>query len=190
MVGINSVGHLIIDSLASRLGVRMTSDRAMGGIVGHTRTTFGEELVSVTLFKPSECLLHPGKYNITNIVLSQEPLMNISGRSVSAALRQTAQLSSSMIVIHDSLSHKPEKLSYKLGGSANGHNGIKSIISALGGDAGFHRIRIGIGHNDADAAEYVLGKLSQHERQFWGEGGEGINLVLNEVERIAGKLTG
>lgn len=116
--------------------------------------------------------------------------MNISGRSVSTVLRQTVQSSSSMIVIHDSLSHKPEKLSYKLGGSANGHNGIKSVISALGGDAGFHRLRIGIGHNDIDASEYVLAKLSQHEREFWGENGEGPDLVLREIEQIMGKLAG
>jgi len=165
----HSVGHLIIDSLALRLGVRMTPNRAMGGIVGHTTTTFGEELLSVTLFKP-------------------RALMNLSGRSVSTALRQTVQTSNSMIVIHDSLSHKPKKLSYKLGGSANGHNGIKSVMSALGGDPGFHRLRVGIGHNDGDAAEYVLRKLSQDEQQFWGENGEGVDVVLDEVKRIMGKL--
>lgn len=114
--------------------------------------------------------------------------MNISGRSVSTALRQTVRSPGSMVVIHDSLSHKQEKLSYKLGGSANGHNGIKSVISALGGEANFHRLRIGIGHNDVDAAEYVLRKLSQHEREFWGRDGEGIELVLNEVEKVVAKL--
>jgi peptidyl-tRNA hydrolase, PTH1 family len=113
--------------------------------------------------------------------------MNISGRSVAVALRRSAKLSSSMILIHDSLSHKPAKLSYKLGGSANGHNGVKSVISALGGDAGFHRLRIGIGQNDVDAAEYVLGRLSRQEREFWGEHGAGIDLVWHEVERIVGK---
>lgn len=118
---------------------------------------------------------------------SLEPLMNISGRSVFAALRQTVRSPSSMLVIHDSLSHKQERVSYKLGGSANGHNGIKSVISALGGDMNFHRLRIGIGHNDVDAAEYVLRKLSQHERQFWGADGEGIELVLNEIEKVMAK---
>lgn len=114
--------------------------------------------------------------------------MNISGRAVSTALRQTVRSSNSMIVIHDSLSHKTEKVSYKLGGSANGHNGVKSIISALGGDMNFHRLRIGIGHNDVDAAEYVLRKLSQHEREYWGEDGNGMDVLLNEIGRIVGKL--
>jgi hypothetical protein len=36
----------------------MVSDRAMGGFMGHTTTTFGEDLVSVTLFKPSEFKLY------------------------------------------------------------------------------------------------------------------------------------
>jgi len=164
----HSVGHFIIDSLASRLGVVMTSDREMGGIVGNTTARFGKDLVSVTLFKP-------------------KPLMNISGHSVSLALRWSAKISSSMIIIHDSLDHKPEKLSYKLGGSANGHNGIKSVISSLRGDPSFHRLRIGIGRKDVDTAEYVLGKLSRQEREFWGERGEGVDLVWHEVERIVGK---
>jgi len=167
----HSVGHLIIDSLASRLGIRMAADRTMGGFVGHTKTTFGEDLVSLTLFKP-------------------KAFMNVSGPSVSKVLRHTVKTSSSMIVIHDSLSHKQAKISYKLGGSANGHLGVKSIISAIGGDAGFHRLRIGIGRNDVDAADYVLRKLSQHERQIWGEDGEGVDLVLSEVERIVGKTAG
>ncbi|KZP16492.1 peptidyl-tRNA hydrolase [Athelia psychrophila] len=165
----HSVGHLIIDSLAARLGVTLASDRNMGGLVGRVETTLGDSLVSVTLFKP-------------------KPLMNISGPSVSAALKYTARNAQSLVVIHDSLSHKPEKMSYKLGGSANGHNGVKSVISALGGDANFHRLRIGIGRNDIDAAEYVLRKLSQHERQFWGENGEGVDVVLDELELIVGKL--
>ena len=114
--------------------------------------------------------------------------MNISGRSVSSVLRNTVKSTDSMIVIHDSLSHKPEKISYKLGGSANGHNGVRSVIDALGGNANFHRLRIGIGHNDVDAAEYVLKKLSAHEREFWGEDGVGVKLVLDEVGKIVDKM--
>lgn len=52
----DSVGHLIIDSLASRLGVHMISDRALGGLVGETVTTVGNPgaLIKLTLFKTSE----------------------------------------------------------------------------------------------------------------------------------------
>lgn len=109
--------------------------------------------------------------------------MNISGRPVANALRHTARSPSSLIIIHDSLSHKPITLSPKLGGSANGHNGVKSVIAALGGNMDFHRLRVGIGRGGSDPAEYVLGNLSSHELQFWGSSGQGTDLVWRELEK-------
>ncbi|CAG8523678.1 4517_t:CDS:2 [Paraglomus occultum] len=70
------------------------------------------------------------------------------------------------------------KFSPKYGGSANGHNGIKSIIECLKSDK-FHRLRIGIGrppsHTDDRSHEvvssYVLGALTRSEKE----------VLLNEV---------
>jgi peptidyl-tRNA hydrolase, PTH1 family len=114
--------------------------------------------------------------------------MNISGPSVAVTLRKSIQRPSSLIVLADSLDHKPEFLSVKHGGSPNGHNGIKSIISALGGEVNFYRFRIGIGRDNSDPATYVMGKLSSHERQYWDN--EGLDLVLTEIEKIARKESG
>jgi PTH1 family peptidyl-tRNA hydrolase len=113
--------------------------------------------------------------------------MNISGPSVAATYHKTVSSPKSLIVMADSLLHPVETLSVKLGGSANGHNGVKSVITALGGETDFYRFRIGIGRNDTDAAVYVLQKLSNHERQFWSN--EGLDLVLSELETIARKST-
>lgn len=111
--------------------------------------------------------------------------MNVSGPSVQKILRKTSHTPQSLVIIHDSLGHKLEVVSRRLGGSANGHNGVKSVISALG-TPDFHRLRIGIGKNEGiDAAEYVLQKLSNHERTFWGTYGQGLDLVLKNVEQIA-----
>ena len=110
--------------------------------------------------------------------------MNISGKPVANALRSLAVTPSSMIVLQDSLYHKPEVISPKWSGSANGHNGIRSIITALGGDADFHRLRLGIGRNPIDAAEYVLGPLSEQEISFWRPGGRGTELTWKAIERI------
>jgi PTH1 family peptidyl-tRNA hydrolase len=93
-----------------------------------------------------------------------------------------------MIVIQDSLDHRMGNLSVKMGGSANGHNGVKSIISSLGGRVDFHRFRIGIGRDQTDPAQYVLQKMSSHERTYWGVDGEGIDLILREAEKISRKL--
>ncbi|KAG6830070.1 hypothetical protein H0H92_002360 [Tricholoma furcatifolium] len=140
----------------------MSADRA--GFSGHGTVSIGETLVSLHLFK-------------------SKSLMNVSGPSIAVACRSTVGNPSSMIVISDSLSHKVETIHSRLGGSANGHNGVKSIISALGNDMNFHRFRVGIGRDDTDAATYVLRKLPSHERRFWEN--EGLDRVLSEIEKIA-----
>lgn len=111
--------------------------------------------------------------------------MNVSGPSVRKIFQKTSHNPQSLVIIHDSLGHKLDVVSQRLGGSANGHNGVKSVISALG-TPDFHRLRIGIGKNEGvDAAEYVLQKLSNHERTFWGPYGQGLDMVLKNIERIA-----
>lgn len=111
--------------------------------------------------------------------------MNVSGPSVQKILRKASHTPQSLVLIHDSLSHKLEVASWRLGGSANGHNGVRSVISALG-TPDFHRLRIGIGRNEGiDAAEYVLQSLSNHERAFWAPYGQGLDIVLKNIERIA-----
>lgn len=112
--------------------------------------------------------------------------MNISGKPVAQMLRATAVNATNLIVVHDSLEHKPCTISPKFGGSANGHNGVRNVIAALGGDMDFPRLRIGIGR-DGDPANYVLGPLSPQERQFWGPGGSGSDLVWRELTRIIEK---
>ncbi|KAF8557631.1 peptidyl-tRNA hydrolase [Imleria badia] len=160
----HSVGHLIIDALASRFGIRMSPNKALNGFTGNSHVLFGDSNVDLTLFKP-------------------KPFMNITGPAVAATLRHTAKTPSAMIVIHDSLQHKPNTLSVKFGGSANGHNGVRSVIAALGGDSNFHRFRIGIGR-DGDAAAYVLGRLSTEECAHWDVGG-GLDVVCKELAKIA-----
>ncbi|KAL0956654.1 hypothetical protein HGRIS_002786 [Hohenbuehelia grisea] len=163
----HSLGQVIVDSLAARLGITMSS--SMGGRAGDADVRLGDNLVSVTLYKSNS-------------------LMNVSGPSIARALRKIVPQSNpptALILIHDSLSHRPCTLSPRLGGSANGHNGIKSVISALGGQADFYRLRAGIGRGEGDVANYVLGRLSSYEKQYWGVNGEGIEQALNEIAKIA-----
>ncbi|KAI0823693.1 peptidyl-tRNA hydrolase [Trametes gibbosa] len=161
----HSIGHHVVDVLASRLGIHLCSDRT--GFSAKADMQIGSDAVTVTLYKP-------------------KALMNISGRPVVQTLHSTAINPGNLIVVHDSLEHKPCTLSPKFGGSANGHNGIRSVIAALGGEAAFHRLRIGIGR-DGDPMNYVLGPLSPHERQFWGPNGSGADLVWRELTRIIEK---
>lgn len=111
--------------------------------------------------------------------------MNISGPSIADVYRKNFHNSTNMVVVSDSVQHDVTKLAVRLGGSANGHNGIKSIISALGGEQNFWRFRAGVGYDGTDMATYVLGRLSNHEKQFWTQ--EGLDLILEELERVANK---
>ncbi|KAJ3576775.1 hypothetical protein NP233_g227 [Leucocoprinus birnbaumii] len=160
----HSVGHLIVDSIAERLGIKLSSQK--GGYAGQGQVQLGEKQVLLTLFK-------------------SKSLMNISGPSVAAIYRKSFRDPKNMIVISDSVQHDVTKLAVRLGGSANGHNGVKSIIAALGGEQNFWRFRVGIGYHGTDMSTYVLGKLSNHEKQYWTQGG--LDLVLAELERVANK---
>lgn len=160
----HSVGHLIIDSLALRLGIPLVRDRR--GFVGHGTASLGRTPTALTLFK------------------SKFP-MNISGPSIAAVYRKSMASPKPLIVVADSLLHRIETLSVKMGGSANGHNGVKSVVTALGGESDFYRFRIGIGRNETEAATYVMHKLSSHECQFWAN--DGLGLVLSELEIVVSK---
>jgi len=158
----HSLGQLVIDALASRLGVTMSSDKA--GYTGRKDLLVRNTQMTLTLFK-------------------SKSYMNLSGPSIAAAYRKSVKSPSSMIILADSLLHEVEKLSVRLGGSANGHNGVRSLISALGGEMGFYRFRLGIGRNDIEPATYVMGQLASHERRYWTD--DGLDLILKEVEKIA-----
>jgi peptidyl-tRNA hydrolase, PTH1 family len=120
--------------------------------------------------------------------------MNISGPSIANVFRNSVAFThsqkdklSTLVTISDSLDHAPCTISTRFGGSANGHNGLKSLIAALGGTSGFCRIRAGIGRG-TDVAGWVLGRLSGHERMFWEEG-EGLDEVERALEEIALKAS-
>ncbi|MBW2107556.1 MAG: aminoacyl-tRNA hydrolase, partial [Deltaproteobacteria bacterium] len=80
---------------------------------------------------------------------------------VGPAIRDFAQVwaidSKDILVIHDDIDIAFGKLKIKEKGGDGGHNGVKSLIAALGTDA-FVRIRVGIGRPEvgSDVRGYVL----------------------------------
>jgi len=90
--------------------------------------------------------------------------MNRSGQAVSALAKFYRIPPESILVVHDELDLPPGTARLKKGGGHGGHNGLRDIISALGGN-GFLRLRIGIGHpgHRDDVVEYVLRKASRED---------------------------
>lgn len=101
-------------------------------------------------------------------VLLMKPItyMNLSGEAVRQAADFYKVAPEHVLVISDDVSLPVGKLRIRKGGSAGGHNGLKSIIARLGTDQ-FPRIKVGVGekpHPDYDMADWVLGKFSGEDR--------------------------
>jgi len=89
--------------------------------------------------------------------------MNDSGRPISIALKQLQLAPDAIVVVHDDLEREFGKVAVKEGGSAGGHNGVRSTIASLQTPA-FRRLRIGIGRPaHGDVAAYVLAPFSSDE---------------------------
>ena len=76
------------------------------------------------------------------LLLKPQTFMNLSGKSVVQCAFFYKILPENIIVIHDDIDLNLGHMKAKIGGGAGGHNGLKSIISALGSE-GFPRVKVG-----------------------------------------------
>ena len=112
-----------------------------------------------------------GNITGTEVVLAKpQTYMNASGISVIQLLRKYKIDPVDLIVVHDDLDLPLGKIRIRKGSSAAGHNGIKSIIAALG-TQDFIRIRVGISRPQApeESAEdtivdFVLGDFTPEDK--------------------------
>ena len=132
----HSIGFRILDALAQEY----TASWAARPLMELAEATIGGAH-TITLIKP-------------------QTYMNDSGKVLPFLLKKGIK-AENILVIHDELELPFGKLAFKVGGSAKGHNGLKSIISVIGSD--FARLRVGIGRPDAreDVPSYVLSSFDQ-----------------------------
>ena len=92
--------------------------------------------------------------------------MNNSGEAVEYLLARFGGGASNLVIIYDEMALLPGRIRLRAAGSDAGHNGIRSIIQAVGG-TGFPRLRIGIGAPPPDmvARDYVLQKFTAGEAE-------------------------
>lgn len=120
--------------------------------------------------KRRECNSIVGQGPIEGVVTKlakPQTFMNLSGGAVSCLLRKIASEEpvKQLVVISDDLALPVGKIRIRERGSAGGHNGLKSIIAAIGTDE-FIRLRIGIqpDHPLSDAKPFVLDTFSKSEQ--------------------------
>lgn len=171
----HNVGFELIDLLA-RGGQGATFSRKFDGLVAETEIDYRR----VLLLKP-------------------ETFMNLSGRSVSQAIRFYKIERHDLLVVCDDLSLPLGRLRIRPGGSDGGQKGLRDITAHLGTDQ-FPRLRIGIGdHGGLDAADYVLSRFRGPERALMDDAlilatqavavwvTQGIAAAMNRFNGPAGK---
>lgn len=97
------------------------------------------------------------------ILVKPVTYMNNSGAAVKQVLEKWKLKPEDILIISDDVNLPLGKLRLREGGSAGGHNGLKSIIALLGTDD-FPRLRIGVGSPGSDMIEHVLGHFNNAER--------------------------
>ena len=136
----HNAGFAALDHVAEKWGVRVT--KAKFDALTGTGTAAG---VKVLLMKP-------------------QTFMNLSGDAVRKAADFYKVPPERIIVLFDDISLAPGRLRIRKTGSAGGHNGIKSIIAAVGQE--FPRVKIGVGERprpEYDLADWVLSRFTPQE---------------------------
>ena len=92
------------------------------------------------------------------LLMKPQTYMNLSGEAVGQAARFYRIPADHILVVSDDITLPIGAVRIRTKGSADGHNGLKNIISVLGTDE-FPRIRLGVGeppHKDYDTVDWVL----------------------------------
>ncbi|XP_061289582.1 peptidyl-tRNA hydrolase isoform X2 [Bos javanicus] len=142
----HSVGMAVLGQLARRLGVAESWERDR---------RCAADLALASLGDAQLVLLRPRR------------LMNLNGHSVAQAVELFGLTAEEVYLVHDELDKPLGKVALKLGGSARGHNGVRSCMSCLNSNA-MPRLQVGIGrptHRDSVQA-YVLGRFSPAEQEL------------------------
>lgn len=140
----HNVGFEVIEALAARHRIKLAT-RKHRAVFGWGRI----DGVAVVLAKPLT-------------------YMNLSGEAVAPLSREIGLKPERIVVIADDLDLDVGRVRMRPKGGAGGHNGHKSLISALGSNE-YPRIRIGIGKGDRSTIDHVLSRFSPDERDLVAE---------------------
>ena len=162
----HNLGFLVVDALAEDAGIRVSRPEAKS-LVGLGQIA-GREVV---LSKP-------------------QTMMNLSGLAVRELLSRAECQPSDLIVVCDDVALPWGMLRVRERGTAGGHNGLKSVIGAIG-TTEFVRVRLGVKPEEmrGDLKEYVLRQIRRDEEDLVAEeieqGAEAVKVILAEGTQSA-----
>ncbi len=155
----HNIGFMVASGLAERHGIALKR-KGYQAIFGTGRVT-----------------------GIEATILLPQTYMNRSGASVASACQSLGVEPGDLVVVHDEIDLEFGCLRVKVGGGHGGHNGLRSIGATLG-DAGYNRLRMGVGRPPAggDVTHHVLSRFNAAEREqlqdFISQAEDAIALLL------------
>jgi len=146
----HNVGQMVIDHLAKRHNVKLSSHKSRNEIAAF-KLGVGADMHSIILAK-------------------SKSYMNESGGPIKALASFYSVEPEKIIVLHDELDIGYAAIRTKVAGGDNGHNGLKSLTSSFG-TAEYFRVRLGIGRpmGQQDPADFVLKQFSKEEKKTLDE---------------------
>ena len=158
----HSIGFEVVDALARALGADWKNSSAFNG-----------QLAAGLLGSVKVMLVKPMTF------------MNLSGNCVAPVVKyHNATVANDLLVVSDDIDLPVGRMRIRKGGSAGGHNGLKSVIERTGA-ADFLRLRIGVGRdarNRANVVGHVLGKFGPDDRKVMDEVVEAAVKAIEAIE--------
>ena len=127
----HSIGFEVVNAIAQEIGATWQASASFKG-----------ELATGMFAGQKVLLLKPMTY------------MNLSGDSVAPVVRYHNATPADLLVVSDDIDLPVGRIRIRVGGSAGGHNGLKSIIERVGTPA-FTRLRVGVGRDAHDRSEVI-----------------------------------
>jgi peptidyl-tRNA hydrolase, PTH1 family len=162
----HNLGFLVVDALAEDAGIRVNRPEA-------------------------KSLVGKGEIAGRDIVLAKpQTMMNLSGVAVRELIGRVECEPSDVIVVYDDIALPWGMLRIRERGTAGGHNGLKSVIGAVG-TTEFVRVRLGVKPEEirGDLKEYVLRQIRRDEEEMVAEeieqGVQAVKLILSEGTQAA-----
>jgi PTH1 family peptidyl-tRNA hydrolase len=158
----HNLGFVVADILADRLGEKFKVHKKSGA-----------EIVTGRIGGRSLVLAKPRVY------------MNESGRQVGPLAKFYGVPPADVVIVHDELDLEFGRIRLKFGGGVAGHNGLRSVASALGTND-FQRVRIGIGRppGQKSGASFVLNSFTKAEREevpvICEQAADGVELLITQ----------
>ena len=140
----HNIGFDVVDAVCRRLGGEWKESRA-----------FTARVAKVALGATALLLVQPMTF------------MNVSGQSVGPLMHYYKMTPADVVAVLDDVELPPGKLRIRASGGDGGHNGLASLINAMG-TAEFPRVRVGVGrgaHGGQPLAHHVLSRIPAETRQ-------------------------